>query len=64
MATEVRTASSHFLSVQMLHVGPYDDEPQSFKLMNEFIKNNNLERTSLQHREIYLSDIRKVEPAN
>ncbi|MFE5428184.1 hypothetical protein [Peribacillus simplex] len=26
------------LSVQMLHVGPYDDEPQSFKLMNEFIK--------------------------
>lgn len=51
------------LSVQMLHVGPYDDEPQSFKLMNEFIKNNNLERTSLQHREIYLSDFRKVEPA-
>lgn len=46
----------------MLHVGPYD-EPQSFKLMNEFIKNNNLERTSLQHREIYLSDIRKVDPA-
>ncbi|CAH0259969.1 hypothetical protein SRABI96_03397 [Peribacillus sp. Bi96] len=51
------------LSVQMLHVGPYDEEPQSFKLMNEFIKNNNLERTSLQHREIYLSDFRKVEPA-
>ncbi|WHY58412.1 GyrI-like domain-containing protein [Peribacillus simplex] len=51
------------LSVQMLHVGPYDDEPQSFKLMNEFIKNNNLERTALQHREIYLSDFRKVEPA-
>ncbi len=47
----------------MLHVGPYDDEPQSFKLMNEFIKNNNLERASLQHREIYLSDFRKVEPA-
>ncbi|WP_404664906.1 GyrI-like domain-containing protein [Peribacillus frigoritolerans] len=50
------------LSVQMLHVGPYDDEPQSFKVMNEFIKNNNLEKTSLQHREIYLSDFRKVEP--
>ncbi|MFJ7856044.1 GyrI-like domain-containing protein [Peribacillus frigoritolerans] len=46
----------------MLHVGPYDDEPQSFKLMNEFMKNNNLEKTSLQHREIYLSDFRKVEP--
>lgn len=51
------------LSVQMLHIGPYDDEPKSFELMNEFIKNNNLERTSLQHREIYLSDFRKVEPA-
>lgn len=46
----------------MLHVGPYDDEPQSFKVMNEFIKNNNLEKTSLQHIEIYLSDFRKVEP--
>ncbi len=51
------------LSVQMLHVGPYDDEPRSFALMDEFTKNNNLERTSLQHREIYLSDFRKVEPA-
>ncbi|MEG0439984.1 MAG: GyrI-like domain-containing protein, partial [Solibacillus sp.] len=50
-------------SVQMLHIGPYDDEPQSFELMNEFTKNNNLERVSLQHREIYLSDFRKVEPA-
>lgn len=50
------------LSVQMLHVGPYDDEPKSFELMNEYTKNNNLERTSLQHREIYLSDFRKVEP--
>ncbi|MFJ7953612.1 GyrI-like domain-containing protein [Lysinibacillus sp. NPDC096418] len=51
------------LCVQILHVGPYDDEPQSFGLMNEFITNNNLERTSLRHREIYLSDFRKVEPA-
>ncbi|MEB2493115.1 GyrI-like domain-containing protein [Peribacillus frigoritolerans] len=50
------------LSVQMLHVGPFDDEPQSFKVMNEFIKDNNLEKMSLQHREIYLSDFRKVEP--
>ncbi|MEG0385409.1 MAG: GyrI-like domain-containing protein [Solibacillus sp.] len=50
-------------SVQMLHIGPYDDEPQSFELMSEFTKNNNLERVSLQHREIYLSDFRKVEPA-
>lgn len=51
------------LSVQMLHVGPYDDEPESFALMDEFAMHNNLERASLLHREIYLSDFRKVEPA-
>lgn len=51
------------LSVQMLHVGPYDDEPKSFALMDEFAMQNNLKRTSLLHREIYLSDFRKVEPA-
>lgn len=49
------------LSVQMLHVGSYDNEPQSFELMKEFIEKNNLERAFLQHREIYLSDARKVE---
>lgn len=51
------------LSVQMLHVGPYNNEPESFELMKEFMIKNNLERVSLQHREIYLSDSRKVEPA-
>lgn len=50
------------LSVQMLHIGSYDNEPQSFKLMNEFIKNHNFEKRSLVHREIYLSDARKVQP--
>jgi hypothetical protein len=51
------------LSVQMLHVGSYDDEAQSFDKMKEFIMNNNLERVSMQHREIYVSDLRKVEVA-
>jgi len=50
------------LSVQILHVGPFDDEPRSFEKMKEFIINNNLEIVTLRHREIYLSDIRKVEP--
>ena len=49
-------------SVQMLHVGPYDDEPRSFKMMKDFIKENGLEIKTLVHREIYLSDTRKVEP--
>lgn len=49
------------LSVQILHVGSYDSEPESFKLMDEFTENNNLERIYMTHREIYLSDFRKVE---
>lgn len=48
------------LSVQILHVGSYDSEPESFKLMNEFTEENNLERISMTHREIYLSDFRRV----
>ncbi|WP_425807730.1 GyrI-like domain-containing protein [Desulfitobacterium sp. Sab5] len=51
------------LSVQMLHVGSYDNEPQTFELMKKFMIENNLERLSMRHREIYLSDARKVEPA-
>ncbi|MCE5221800.1 MAG: GyrI-like domain-containing protein [Clostridium sp.] len=49
------------LSVQMMHIGPYDDEPQSFEQMKKFIKENNLEIITLKHREIYLSDARKTE---
>lgn len=49
------------LSVQMMHVGSYDDEAETFKLMDDFIKENNLERVEMTHREIYLSDARKVE---
>lgn len=49
------------LSVQMLHIGSYDNEAESFQIMKEFISDNNLEIVSLKHREIYLSDVRKVE---
>jgi hypothetical protein len=48
------------LCVQMMHIGSYDDEPKSFALMDQFCKDNDLERTSHTHREIYLSDPRKV----
>lgn len=49
------------LSVQILHKGSYDDEPGSFAKMKEFIEENGLEIRTLVHREIYLSDSRKVE---
>jgi hypothetical protein len=49
------------LSVQMLHKGSYDNEPETFAKMKEFMDNSGLERKSMIHREIYLSDARKVE---
>lgn len=49
------------LSVQMLHVGPYDDEPRTFSFMKDFCIENNLEIKTLAHKEIYLSDFRKTE---
>lgn len=48
------------LSIQMLHTGSYDDESISFQHMNTFIKENHLQRKTQVHREIYLSDTRKV----
>jgi len=50
------------LCVQMLHLGPYDDEPQSFANMERFCSEHNLKRLSKVHREIYLSDFRKTQP--
>ena len=50
------------LCIQMLHKGPYDNEPASFMRMEEFAGINNVKRASKNHREIYLSDARKTDP--
>lgn len=42
--------------IQMLHIGSYDDEPRSFKFMEEYARGLNLKRTERKHKEIYLSD--------
>lgn len=49
------------LCVQMLHFGSYDDEPESFKIMENFCAENNLVRAEKTHKEIYISDARRVE---
>lgn len=46
--------------VQMMHIGSYDNEPESFEIMEAFAETENLNRISKMHREIYLSDFRKV----
>lgn len=51
------------LCVQTLHVGSYDDEaPVLDDLHHRFIPDSGLRMTGLHH-EIYLSDVRRVEPA-
>ena len=53
------------LCVQMMHLGPYDDEPASVALMDEFLAENGYENDfseARQHHEIYLSDPRKTAP--
>lgn len=50
------------LSVQMLHIGAFDDEPASFAQMKVFMKENGFERVGTSHREIYLNDPRKTKP--
>ena len=53
------------LCVQMLHIGPYDDEPGSVAMMDAFIAEqgygNDFSDTRLHH-EIYLSDVRRTAP--
>jgi hypothetical protein len=48
--------------IQMMHIGSYDDEPASFRQMEDFCNDKNMVRVSEQHREIYLSDFKKVSP--
>ena len=52
------------LCVQIMHIGSYDDEPASVKLMDDYIKEHGYENDINQvrlHHEIYLSDPRKTE---
>ena len=53
------------LCVQIMHIGPYDDEPSSVELMDRYIEGNGYENDfsdTRRHHEIYLSDVRKTAP--
>ena len=53
------------MCVQCMHIGPFDDEPETVAKMDQFLQENGYENDfseeRLQH-EIYLSDARKVAP--
>lgn len=55
------------LCVQIMHIGPYDNEPATVALMDQYLAKKGYENditASRLHHEIYLSDARKVAPAN
>ncbi len=49
-------------AVQILHKGPFDEEPASFAKMDLFVEENGFKRLNQYHREIYLGDARKAAP--
>ncbi len=57
--------------VQMMHIGPYDNEAQTVKLIDQYALANGYENAIgemsadgkvLRHHEIYLNDFRKTDP--
>lgn len=53
------------LCVQIMHIGPFDNEPASVALMNAYLEQNGYENDITEtrlHHEIYLSDARRVDP--
>lgn len=53
------------LCVQCMHIGSYDDEPETIELMHKYAQENGYEiniTDTRYHHEIYLSDARRVLP--
>ncbi|MGN0262722.1 MAG: GyrI-like domain-containing protein [Eggerthellaceae bacterium] len=53
------------LCVQIMHFGPFDDEPATIEAMDWHLEENGYENDFSKHRlhhEIYLSDARRVSP--
>jgi hypothetical protein len=51
------------LCVQIMHYGPFDDEPATVDIMDKFIEQNGYQNDfsdTRLHHEIYLSDVRKA----
>ena len=53
------------LCVQCMHIGPYDNEPETVELMHELLEKEGYELDISDkrfHHEIYISDVRKTAP--
>ena len=54
------------LCVQMMHIGPFDNEPASVSLMDQYLTEQGYENdfsVTRLHHEIYLSDASRVDPS-
>lgn len=50
-------------SIQLMHIGPYADEPRSIAMMDDYATEHGLELHG-RHHEIYLGDPRRAKPEN
>lgn len=48
------------LCCQMMHIGSFDNEPETFQKMEQWCAENHFRRSSKIHREIYLSNFLKT----
>ena len=48
------------MCVQIMHIGSFDEEYKSFEVMKKFCKDNNILIKNKAHREIYISDFRRI----
>ena len=58
-------SAAEYLCVQIMHLGPFDDEPATVALMDAYLNENGYVNDFTDkrlHHEIYMSDARKVAP--
>ena len=62
-----RVTFTEGLCCQVMHVGPYDAEPETIKMMEKYIEENGYIQDihpERRHHEIYLGDPRRTKPEN
>lgn len=47
--------------VQILHVGPFEREPETLRILQQFVEAHGFQKAG-HHHEIYLTDIKRVDP--
>jgi hypothetical protein len=50
-------------SIQVMHIGPYSEEPRTLEMIEEFAREHEMEMHG-RHHEIYLGDPRTAKPEN